>query len=315
MKAWVRQFDWAGAVVYFTSAILLFCCLMFSGSTWLWSDASTIVAWVLCAVGFTLLARQQVYSIFTTSKDRLLPIDLFCLRPVILTLLATSGVGAAYGISIYYTPLFFAFVHGSGPVQAAVRLLPFTGSFIGCSLLGAGLLPRVKYYAPYYIASGVCITIGSGLLTRVSSSMSQSEVMGLTALIGAGAGVSWAVGATVLTMNVPQDRRLDISAMFALFQIGGIAFSLAIAAIVYRHIGIQLLSVTLRDSGLAPNEIRELMAGLAADAIEQMSPIDRANTINTITQVIGRFYWMLVGAGGVVLVSGCLMDFKPLDYS
>lgn len=287
---------------------------MFSGTRWPWSDTSTIVAWVYCVVGFTALSRQQIYTIFTSKERRLIPVDLLCIRPVLLTFLATSGVGASYGISIYYTPLFFAFVHGSSPVEAAVRLLPFTGAFIGCSLFGAGILPKVRYYAPYYILSGTFIIIGAGLLTRVSPSMSESEVMGLSALVGAGAGMSWAISATVATMNVPHNRRLDVSAMAVAFQIGGIALALAIAACVYRNMGFKLLKEILKDSGIAPWEIRELMAGLASDTVESMSIEDRANTIKVITKIIGHFYWMLVGAGGVVLVSGCLMDFQPLDY-
>ncbi|KAH8172410.1 major facilitator superfamily protein [Sarocladium implicatum] len=310
----LKKFDWIGSVFYFSSVVMLFCCLMFSGTRWPWSDASTIVAWVYCAVGFTFLARQQIYAMFTTKEHRLIPADLICIRPVLLTLIATSGIGASYGISIYYTPLFFAFVHGSSPVEAAVRLLPFTGAFIGCSLIGGGILPRMRYYSPYYILSGICITVGAGLLTRVSPEMSESEVMGLTALVGAGAGMSWALSATVPTMSVPSNRRLDISALAIAFQIGGIALALAIAACVYRNMGFRLLSQTLRDSGIAADDIRELMAGLASETVAGMSAEDRANTIRVITDIIGHFYWMLVGAGSVVLVSGCLMDFAPLDF-
>ncbi|TLS30175.1 hypothetical protein PpBr36_02286 [Pyricularia pennisetigena] len=79
------------------------------------------------------------------------PVKILRERISALLMLSVVIAAAAYGISLYYTPLFFAFTQNVTPLETGLDLIPFIGNFIGIIIIANILLSRFRLYAPLCI--------------------------------------------------------------------------------------------------------------------------------------------------------------------
>ncbi|CAI6087895.1 unnamed protein product [Clonostachys chloroleuca] len=81
-----------------------------SGTSWSWHSSSTIITWVCLAVMFITYIVQQ------SPKNRVFLVDALTHRIGRLAALGAACSGITYAITLYYIPLFYAFVHGASPL-------------------------------------------------------------------------------------------------------------------------------------------------------------------------------------------------------
>lgn len=133
-------------------------------------------------------------------------------------------------------------------MQQAVRLLPFVLVFIAVAMLVGGLLPVLGRYNLFCIVAGIATVAGAGAMAgTLTRSVSESQILGLEALIGVGLGCSFqqGVGVSNVINKSPRDR-VDSAVVFSMAQMGGIAISLAIAESLFQDIGYSLLTDAMR---------------------------------------------------------------------
>ncbi|KAL0940437.1 efflux pump antibiotic resistance [Colletotrichum truncatum] len=306
--------DWVGVVLHMSGFILFCSALIFSGSTWAWSSSSAIVAWVFVGVIYVVYILQQKFCLFTNREHRNISADLLKNRTVLLVCLATYGVGSSYGVTLYYTPLYFAFTKGYDPVDAAVRLLPFIFTFIFFAIVSAGAMPVIGIYAPFYVAGGLLTTIGGALQAQITVSTAESRIMGVTTLIGAGLGCMWQTGIVVIVQHVPSIRRVDATALFILFQLAGISITLAMAGCIFQNIGFSRVQESLQGLGFSDRDIREALAGLDSKIWVEADPQVIKVTVGHVADVIAKNHYLIVAAGVISFLSGCLMKWEKLDF-
>ena len=121
----LRQIDWLGTFLNAGVWTLFQVACTLSGSTYKWNSAGAISLWVVFAVFLVLLILQQTFTILTTYERRLIPLQLFKSRTIILLYIGAACTATAMAVSIYFIPLFFVFTKGDSAIKAAVRLLPF----------------------------------------------------------------------------------------------------------------------------------------------------------------------------------------------
>lgn len=68
---------------------------------------------------------------------------------------------------MYYIPIFFQLVHGDGPVDAAVRLLPIVMTYVFMVMLGGYVVSKTGHWWPWFITGGILDTIGEALLCKL----------------------------------------------------------------------------------------------------------------------------------------------------
>lgn len=327
LHARLRTFDWAGCLLHAVTVILACSVLIFSGSTWAWNSAPAIACWVLLgAIGITY-ALQQALCILTSLRNRLIPFHIARHHRAIIPVFAgTFAISAGYSVTLYYTPLFFAFARGFGPIAAAVRLLPFIGTFIVAIFLSSGSFPATGLFAPFYILGGAMVTAGSAALGQVDAHSSDSYVMGLTALIGFGVGLMWQLGIAVLTHLVAdastvgdggQGRR-DATSMFNTLQLGGVAIALSLAGCVFQNMGFQLLQEAVGGFGIFNDrDLREALAGLESKIWTQSSsPLAQQAlplAVVAVTKALGRVYYIPCAGGAIAMLAGLFMGFERID--
>ncbi|KAH7012618.1 major facilitator superfamily domain-containing protein, partial [Microdochium trichocladiopsis] len=317
--AQLREIDWLGCVLHMaTLALLGFACIG-GGTTWPWGSGSSIAIYVVFGLVFVAYVVQQTFSLGTTPERRILPITVLTTRPVVLLVTICSICAAmSYGVTLYYTPLYFAFTRGETPVSAAVRLLPFIGPFIIMIFIAAGLLPIVRYYMVFFVSGSLLLVIGSGLWQLVLPDTSESPILGFEAIIGLGCGLIWSLGMPIASVLLPTEMHFDAAMLYNLSQLGGVAVVLAIAGAVYQKVGRQLIQHAAERAGetLTDHECLELLTGIKSDLFDRTrdNPAPGPAIVEALTTVVVRLFWIVFAAGLLSLICSALMKFEAVGF-
>ncbi|KAK7946737.1 Major facilitator superfamily transporter [Apiospora aurea] len=312
----LKEFDYVGCALHMGTFVLLGLACIFSGPTWDWDSGASIAVWVLFGVTLLAYVLQQSFCIFTSPENRIFPVSLLAHRAVALTAVGTSCAAVGYGATLYYTPIYFAFTRGTGALASAVRLLPFTGVFVFMMFLVGGMLPRVRYYMPCYLAGAILMLVGAGCQQTITTQSPEGYVMGLEALVGAGIGMIWQVGVPVSSVVLPPHQRLDAAAVFNMAQLGGVAISLSIAGSIYQNVGFDLVRDTI--GGLSGDysdaDIRLLLGGARSSILSAGHPEVVPRAIEAITTTILRCFYLSVAAGALCFIAACCMKLEALEF-
>ncbi|KAI6366464.1 hypothetical protein MCOR25_005112 [Pyricularia grisea] len=319
----LRDVDILGWLLHSSFFIMLCSSLIFSGTRWAWGSDSCIAAWVFTGILGTVYVTQQAFCIFTTPEDRIFPVRVFRERTSGLLVLSVAMAAAAYGISLYYTPLFFAFTQDAGPLQAGLDLLPFIGTFVGTTIIANVLLPRLKLYAVLYVLGGGIIVIGSALQSRVMVDDPKSLMLGKLAIVGAGLGLVFQTGGSVLKAVAAGDavRESEYITAFVTLQMSGVALFTSVGGCIFQNLGVKYVREAIEEytHGLVvPDDetVRRALAGLGSELLgdQQATAELRRKVVEAVTKVIGNLYFIVVGGGAVILICGCLMRWERLDF-
>jgi len=311
----LAQMDWVGVTLHISSGVLFVVAALFSGSIWGFSSASSIVIWVVWGITFLTYIAQQKFCWFTTRERRIFPGELIPHRLIGLAALATCCGAGGYAVTLYYIPLFFAFTQGLGPIDCAVRMLPFVGVFIVSALMSGALLPRVRRYKAFYVLAGALDLTGSALLATITSTTSTSRVLGYEAVLGFGIGLTWFHGVSLSNVAVQTPaERFAAAALMNMSQLGPISIGLAIAASVFQNYGFNQLKSALGDSGFDDLAIREALAGLKSP-IWASGNIDLQElAVAAIVGVIAKLFYISLAGGVVYFIAACCMKWEALTF-
>lgn len=314
----IIKMDPIGLVLNMVSPVLFAVALEFSGSVWHWSDGATIAVWVLFGVSTIAWFLQQSLCIFTTREERSIPLHLLQRMDLLPLWFASGCAGASYAVTLYYTPLYFAFARGHDALQQTVRILPFILVFIAVVTLVGGSLPKIGRYAPVYLLAGLAtISAAAGMATMMPKpSTTESTIMGLEALIGIGLGCSFQHGvgiSNVMNQGSPRDR-VDSAILFNMAQMGAIAIVLAVAGCIFHNVGYNLLNEALGDRGYSEHDLREALAGVSSVVWQSRDPEVIKRGVEAVSKVIGREFYLVVAGGAICLVCALLMKWERLDY-
>ncbi|KAL4933246.1 major facilitator superfamily domain-containing protein [Aspergillus undulatus] len=314
----LRQSDPVGLVLNMASPILFAIALEFSGSVWEWSSGPTIAIWIVFGVVVIAWALQQAFSIFTTSEQRCLPLHLIRRLDLLPLWVASGCAGASYAITLYYTPLFFAFARGHDALQQSVRILPFILVFIVTVILVGGSLPKIGRFAPIYLTAGLFTVSAAAAMANTMNDPSSSEsvVMVLEALIGIGLGCSFQHGvgiSNVINKNSPKDR-VDSAILFNMAQMGAIAIALAMAGSIFQNVGFDMLTDAIGDHGYTEHDLREALAGVSSAVWQSSDSEVLEKGIEAVSKVIARMFYLVVAAGALCLICVLGMKWGKLDY-
>ncbi|KAL7928245.1 major facilitator superfamily domain-containing protein [Trichoderma chlorosporum] len=315
VKQKLTGIDWVGAILYGAVFVLFMIVVTFSGSTFAWNSTTSIVLWVVFGVCLIAFCLQQGRKIFTTDKHRIFPVHFLSSRSLVLLYIATGSAGAAQGVVLYYTPLFFQFTKGDTPLQAAVRLLPFICVFIAFVMIAGATLPILGRYNLYYLAGGCFILIGGALLCTIDETTSTSKIYGYEALTASGVGLLFQIGYAVAVAKVPPKDEAKAIGFINVAQIGTIAICLAIAGSLFQNVGFHALSSALAGRHLSDNYIRSALAGTLSPVFSSGDEEIIHVAIIAITGTIRKIFITVTAAGALVVVSSLLMRFEKLDLS
>ncbi|KAH0606582.1 uncharacterized protein H6S33_003416 [Morchella sextelata] len=306
----VKKLDFLGIILNIGWLCCIIMAVNFGGTVYDWDSGQIIALFVVGGVLIVVFAITQSLCVFTTVEDRVFPVQ-FVTRPFMCLLFAMmASAGTAIFIPTYYIPLFFQFVKGDSPLDAAVRLLPFILILVFfCIVNGAGMT-KTGYYMPWYLLGGIGVIIGGALMSVVSESTSVAEIYGYTILIGFGAGCFIQASFSVAQAKVePNEVPLTVG-FISLAQSFGIVIALAISGSVFLNEAFSGMTDIL--PGVPRDTVKGAIAGAGSAFFESLDESKRGEVLHAIIEAMGKTYILVIVAGAVVTVGSIFMPREKL---
>jgi hypothetical protein len=200
-------------------------------------------------------------------------------------------------------------------LQAAVRLLPFIGTFIFFVMAAGATLPMVGRYNLYYLIGGSFITIGGALLCTINETTSTSKIYGYEALAAIGIGLLFQTGYAVARAKVAPEDVSKAIGFINVAQIGTIAVGLAIAGSLFQNVGFNELQSAFAGQQLSDDDIRSALAGTLSPVFSSGDQDLIHIAVVAVAATIRKVYSTVAAAGALVVVSSLLMRSEKLDLN
>lgn len=305
-----RELDYLGTILLIGAFFSGVMAVSFGGVMYSWNSGKIIGLFCCSGVLFILFGVQQACALFTTPARRILPVEFFKSRTMLILFAMTAAGGTAIFLPIYMTPLYFQFSRGDGALQSGVRLLPFIMLMIFATISNGAFLSKVGYYMPWYLVGGILVVIGGALMFTVDTATSVSNIYGYTVLIGIGAGLfcqaSFSVGQAVVK---PEMVPASIG-FISTGQITGITLALAIANAVFLNKSEDGIKAILPNTPTA--KIQQTIIGAGSALFDNMSADDRQRVLVVIVSALSSTYALVITAGSLVVVLSLLLKRNRL---
>lgn len=313
IKDRAKEMDYLGGILQIGALTTFVLPVNWGGLTYPWKSGHVIGLFFCSGILFILLGIQQVYLIYTTISRRIIPVEFFSSRTVLILFSATAASGAAAFIPIYYVPIFFQFTRNDAALDAGVRLLPFIAVMVVTIFTNGALLAKFGYYMPWYTVGGLLAVAGSALMYTVDQSTSTSRIYGYTVILGCGVGMWLQASFSVAQAVVDPSHVASAVGFITLAQFAGITIALAIGNTVF------LNSSETRISQILPTvpleEIKIAIEGAGSSFVQSLSPDLRDQVLGAIAGSIAKTYILVIAAGSLVVVLSLLMKRERLFSS
>ncbi len=309
-KERAAEMDYPGVVLQAAALTSFILAINWGGITYPWGSGRIIALFVVSGVLFIVLGIQQVYNIFTKLSRRIIPVQFFRSRTVLILFSATTAGGACAFVPIYMIPIFFQFTRNDTALDAGVRLLPFIVVMVFFVFANGGLMAKLGYYMPWYLVGAIFIVIGSALMYTVDQNTSTSRVYGYTVILGAGVGMFLQASFSVTQAVVSPENIASAIGFITLAQFAGITIVLAIANAVLLNHSQDKIQEILPNVPLA--EIQAAILGARSGLVQSLSPELKTRVIDAIVSTIDTTYILCIAGGALVAVMSLTMRHEKL---
>ena len=226
-----NRFDIVGVVLVTAGAFGVVWALV-RGNAAGWASAEVLgalVAGIVLIIGFVLWERR--------TPAPMLPMRLFRVRAFATANPANFSVFASLYGTLFFLAQYFQTVMGDGPLEAGLRLMPWTATLMICAPI-AGRLSDTFGERTFVVGGLLLQTLGMGWITLVADT-DTSYLELLPALIVGGIGLTMAMPAAqkaVVGAVQPQEIGQASGAFMMLRILGGV-FGVAVSVAVFAGLG------------------------------------------------------------------------------
>ncbi|KAJ6018014.1 hypothetical protein N7451_001393 [Penicillium sp. IBT 35674x] len=271
---------------------------IFAGGIWQWSDGRTIAMIVVWGVITALYTIQQCFCVFTTPECRSFPGHLLRSRTQILFYITTTCANTCMFFTTFYIPIYFQFTRNDTSLMAAPL---------------AGRSPKIKYYMPMCLVSGILMTVAGALFVAyLSPSTPVAQIYGFSILMGVGTGITMQLGYSVGSLKVKPTDILSAINLQNVAQIGATVICLVIASQAFQSNAVNNLNRVLDGQGFSQADIHGAVAGAQSTLFEKLDGDLRTVAIGAITSAMARAFVIPLVAGAVGTISSLLMSRERL---
>ena len=298
---WIRlgRVDWVGNGIFVASISSVLIALAWAGTVYPWSSWRVVVPLVVGLVGMG--------GFFWFEGSR------FCLTPTMpLHLFANRTSAAGFAVTflhtvalmwtLYFLPVYFQGVLGSGPQYSGVQLLPTIMVLIPFAMVGGGIISRFGRYRPLHHVGLALMTVGVGLFSLLDDNSSVGAWVGFQIVEAAGAGlVVPALLPSILASLSESDTALATAAWSFIRSFGQV-WGAAIAATIFNNRFDQLAA------GISDVTLRQQLTG--GDAyqhatrafLETLSRTTRIEFISVLNGSLQRSWQIAIAFTGVAVL-------------
>jgi MFS family permease len=309
-RARAAEIDYAGITLQAGMLAALLLAVNLGGVSYPWDSGRIIALFVVSGVLFIALGVQQVWNILTTETRRIIPVQFFRSRTVLILFSCTAASGALLFVPTYMIPLFFQFTRTDGPLDAGVRLLPFIAVLIVFIIINGALMSKLGYYMPWYLVGGCVVVIGSALMYTIDQDDSESRVYGYTAMMGAGTGMFAQAGYSVAQAVVDGANVAPGIGFITLAQFVGITLSLALANAILLNESQSEIQRILPNVPLA--DIQGAILGARSGLVQSLAPDVQRRVLGAIVSAIDKTYILVIVGGALAATLSLAMRREKL---
>lgn len=306
----VSELDYPGIILQAGMLSALILAINMGGIVYPWNSGRIISLFIVFGVLWILLGIQQVWAIGTTVSRRIIPVQFFRSRTVLLLFAATAAGGACAFVPIYMIPMYFQFTKTEGALASGVRLLPFIIIMVVFVFLNGQLMARLGHYIPWFFVGGLLTVAGAALMYTVDQDTSQSRIYGYTVLIGCGVGMYLQAPFSVTQAVVDVDNIAPAIGFITLAQFIGVTMALAIANSILLNASQSKIQQILPN--VSASEIQGAILGADSTLVQNLPSNLKAQVLAAIVDAIGKAYILVIAGGTLVVFSSLFMRRQKL---
>ncbi|KAK0456339.1 amino acid permease ScVBA-like protein [Armillaria borealis] len=235
LRTILQRFDFGGLILFMTGTSFIVVGFSFADENG-WRSATTITMLVL---GLLILVGGGVYETYT-GRDCLFPTTVFTDRSAIIILVVTFVHNFAYTAGLFYLAFFFQSVDNYTPLQAGIRLLPFS---LGSSLASMPAAWFIAYWQSrrrdlsgqnWIMSLGLLIsTVGFGLLILLKAEAPEALEVFFPLICGIGMGVMLHAPYQIFVRTLKSQELATGTSAFFLVRFTGATVGLAVAGSIF----------------------------------------------------------------------------------
>jgi EmrB/QacA subfamily drug resistance transporter len=268
--------DYAGAALLGGAATALILALTWGGNTYPWASPE-----ILGLLAATVVLVAAFVAVERHSPEPLIPLGLFG-SPIFRV---ASAAGAIVGFSMFgaitFLPLFLQTVHGAGPTESGLQMVPIMALVLVMSIWSGRRISATGRYRAYPIAGTIIMTFGIFLLSTMGIETPYWRAAIYMAIVGMGLGLTMQVMVLAVQNSVPfRDLGTATSAATFFRSIGG-SVGVAVFGAIYANRLAAALPDDLRRQGGAtahftPEDLKRLALEQPAVFAQYLHAFDHA---------------------------------------
>ncbi|KAK1770262.1 major facilitator superfamily domain-containing protein [Phialemonium atrogriseum] len=310
----LKQADWLGSVLELGGTLTGIMAISFGGVVYPWGSGRTIGLFVTAGVASALFLAQQHFAFLTTKAHRIFPMELFKSKSMVLIWFLIVFPGCALVVPIFYQPLFFRFVHGDSPIDAAIRLLPVVMLFVFFAIAGGAIVSKTGWFYPWYLIGSLLIILGSALMyADIGLDSPAGKSYGYTAVMGIGAGAIGQLSYSIAQFKVDPSLVPEAVGLICMGQYLGITVGLTVSGAIFQNLAFNRVSAVL-PAGTSADDVKAAIQGLE-DTLASVDAITRREILLAIVSAVNSTYTLAIAAGVVALVSTILLGNERFSMS
>ncbi|KFY26430.1 hypothetical protein V493_04093 [Pseudogymnoascus sp. VKM F-4281 (FW-2241)] len=305
-----KELDWVGTVMLVGAFVSFIMAVSFGGILYAWNSGQIIACFVVAFSLFGLFAVQQELAIFTTTDQRIFPVQFLRSRTMLLLFAETSSAASGIVVPLYMIPLFFQFTQGDTALEAGVRILPYIILMVvGCIVNGV-VLSKYGYYMPWYLCGGILYVIGAALMYTVDSSSTAAQVYGYSILVGVGVGIFCQTSFSVAQVIVKPEEIPSAVGYISTGQVTGVTISIAIANSVFLNGAEERIAKLLPD--VPRDQIQSSIAGVGSKFVQSLPAAVRQQVLDAIIEAMSKAYVICITAAAMAVVLSLFLKRERL---
>lgn len=268
------RIDWWGALCLVVGLVPLLT-VAEQGREWGWDSGRSIACFVISALGLVAfwLAERAM------GDAALIPLRLFRIRAVAVTLGASVVIGVAMFGGMMILPLYMQIVHGATPTESGFLMLPMVAGLMTASI-GSGLvISRTGHVRLFPIVGSVFVVTGLLLLSLTSADTALVFVALPMFVLGLGLGQCMQPLLLIAQSSV-QATEIGVATSSATFfrQIGGTLGVAVLLSVLFSSVGGNI-TTAIEDAQDDPAFARALQDDPAALSPEVLAQVQDDSSI------------------------------------
>ncbi|KAI8320363.1 MFS general substrate transporter [Martensiomyces pterosporus] len=227
----LKRIDFVGVLAVVAGIVLLQLGLTWGGREYSWSSAPvvcTMVLGIIILIGF-------VFIEWKVPVEPLMPLHLFQRRNASLMFIAQITFGMSFFLPIFYFPIYLSVVRNSSAISSGLHLISCMLGISIMSIISGVLITKTGKYL-WFIWLGTAInTAGMGLFVLLGTDPTNSMLIGIPILFGAGIGLAMQPMISCAQNAVDQEDIATTTTLFMTIRMLGSAIGLAIAQSIFQN--------------------------------------------------------------------------------